>query len=352
MKLSVTPSLIIEAAEKRGWKTQVLDDRFGFYGLNLPDGRAFYLRGISSIKSSTVNTFIADQKSVFAKLAEAIGVPVPPTLEYRDDMQPCLDFLSTHGTIVVKPADSSHGTGVTIDVTTEEEMRDAMEYAGSFSRSVLLQRQIHGDDYRLLMIGGELAAAAIREPAFVHGDGVHTITELIEVENSSGNRVEGYGRLLTHIDPEAAGRYLGGRMGDVPATGEKIRVMGTANIGKGGVSIDVTDTVDTRMVDVAERLVAHFGYGVCGIDFLVDADGNPFVLEINAGPSLGLHEFPYKGEAEVLRTCSWTGWRRLTMVWAEDTLHRYETSPGNEPVPEIRRFLCRHERTFRRRAGV
>ena len=55
----------------------------------------------------------------------------------------------------------------------------------SFGRETIVERYLPGADYRLLVVGNRLSAAARREPAQVVGDGTHTVAELVEIENKN-----------------------------------------------------------------------------------------------------------------------------------------------------------------------
>jgi len=83
----------------------------------------------------------------------------------------------------------------------------------------------------------------------------------------------------------------------VPADGQRTQVVGVANIGKGGASVDVTDNLSPELLGEAQRVVDHFRLGICGVDYIVDAHGRHYLIEINTMPSLGLHEYPVRGEA-------------------------------------------------------
>lgn len=297
MSISITPTLIMAAAEKRGWKARIISERFALYRLDTPEGDYYYIRNITSNKNSAVNAIISSKKEVLYSIIAALDVPVPATEMHDGNIAHAAQFLAKHGRIVVKPTDQSHGNGVTTDITTTEQLEAALSFAGRYGKDIILQQHIIGDDYRLLYIDGVLAAAAIREPASVVGDGHSTIAELIELENNSPRRGEGYNNLLTRINTEAAERYLGAAIHDVPAANQKVLVVGIANIGKGGVSIDATDTVDPAMVETGKRVIDHFDMGLCGVDFIQAADGKFYFIEMNAGPSLGLHENPYRGKA-------------------------------------------------------
>lgn len=298
MAITITPRLIIEAAERRGWTCRIISEEQTFYRLDTPEGKYFYLRNITSKKSTAVDAIISTRKELLYELIAELNVPVPATISYVGDMDPASDFLATHGRVVVKPTDQSHGDGITTNITNPAELELALNYASEYSTSIQIQQHIDGDDHRLLFIGGTLAAAAVRVPASVTGDGKQSVLELITQENSSPKRGQGYQNVMTRIDMEAAQRYLGTGIKRIPDQDEVVQVVGVANIGKGGVSVDVTDTVDPAMVEAASKVVDHFGIGLCGVDFLRTSDGKFYLIEINAVPSLGLHEYPSVGEKQ------------------------------------------------------
>lgn len=282
----------MDAARKRGWQVHAVNERIAFYRLEVPDGTTHYIRNITSSKGSGVLRVIAAHKDLFYEVIKDLPVTTPPTLLLQDDMVAAQKFLKTHGTVVVKPTDQGHGDGVTVAITTIAELKTAIARARMLSRRVILQKQITGDDYRLLYIDGNLAAAVIRRPAFVTGDGLHTLEELIALENRNPNRGEGYQSGLTNISLDSAEEYLGNRLQDVPMAGVEVQVVGTANIGKGGTATDMTDTLPALIREAAEVVVNKLEIGLGGLDFIVDKSGTPYLIELNNSPSLGLHEFP------------------------------------------------------------
>ena len=296
MALSITPRLILAAAQRRGWQTTVLDEATALFQITLPDGRTYYIRNIMSHYGPGVNNLITQRKDIFYKLADKLGAQMPQT-EVVTSLAQAEAFLDRYKKIVVKPADQSHGDGITVNITAKPQLKTALAHATKLSAVVLVQEQITGDDYRLLFIGGKLAAAAIREPASIIGDGQHTLAELMTTENYNTLRGEGYDKTMTNIDVEAANTYLGDDLHTVPAAGQRIQVVGTANIGKGGVAIDVTDAVDPKLAAAAQKIVDHFRLGLAGVDYLVTPEGQAYLIEVNTVPSLGLHEYPALGQA-------------------------------------------------------
>jgi cyanophycin synthetase len=69
----------------------------------------------------------------------------------------------------------------------------------AFGRETIVERYLPGADYRLLVVGNRLSAAARREPAQVVGDGKHSVAELVELENKNPLRGDGHATALTKI---------------------------------------------------------------------------------------------------------------------------------------------------------
>ena len=64
---------------------------------------------------------------------------------------------------------------------------------------MIVEKFIQGSDYRVLVVNYKFVAAALRTPAFVIGDGIHTVQELIDRENLDPRRGCGHDNVLTEI---------------------------------------------------------------------------------------------------------------------------------------------------------
>ena len=63
----------------------------------------------------------------------------------------------------------------------------------------MVEKYLPGNDFRLLVVGERLVAAARRDPPHVIGDGVHTVRELVDIVNSDPRRGTGHATSLTKI---------------------------------------------------------------------------------------------------------------------------------------------------------
>src|SRR5262249_10557155 len=150
---------------------------------------------------------IAQDKELTRSLLHAAGVPVPegrPVSDAQDAWQAAEEIGVP---VVVKPRDGNQGRGVATNLTAQESVTRAFAAAQAESPNVVGERSIPGADHRLLVINGQLIAAAIREPAHVIGDGSSTIVQLIEAVNRDPRRSDGHATALSFIklDPVSLG---------------------------------------------------------------------------------------------------------------------------------------------------
>jgi cyanophycin synthetase len=206
---------------------------------------------------------------------------------------------------VVKPQDGNQGKGVTVNIVERELFNQAYETAARYGE-VLVEKFLPGSDYRLLVVGNKLVAAARREPPLVVGDGIHTVKELVDKVNADPRRGDGHSTSLTKIkfDDIAIGRLKLQDMepNSVPEKGRRVILRNNANLSTGGTATDVTDDVHAEVaarVVVAAQMV---GVDVCGVDVVCESvlkpleEQNGGIVEVNAAPGLRMHISPSFGK--------------------------------------------------------
>ncbi|MCL6594053.1 MAG: cyanophycin synthetase, partial [Alicyclobacillus sp.] len=209
--------------------------------------------------------------------------------------------------VVVKPVNGNQGRGVSLQLETEAEVREAYEIAAEFSPTVLVERYVPGRNLRFLVVDGHCTAVSERLPARVCGDGVHSVQALIDRVNANPLRGQGHEKPLTRIPVDAVVLHTLKRQGlslaSVPAPGQWVVVRHNANLSTGGEAVDVTDEVHPSYCRLVERAARLIGLDVCGIDMVVSDPRTPYVpgagclLEVNAAPGIRMHEHPSYGTA-------------------------------------------------------
>ncbi|MFM1931800.1 MAG: cyanophycin synthetase, partial [Bacteroidota bacterium] len=150
-------------------------------------------------QTSSIGVEIACDKEDTKYMLEQAEVPIPKGDIVRSE-EGLQDAIRSIGyPIVIKPINGNHGRGITTNINTWEDAVEAFEQAKKVSRSVIVERYITGEDYRLLVINYKLVAAAKRTAAHVVGDGKSTIQELVDIVNSDPKRGYGHEQVLTRI---------------------------------------------------------------------------------------------------------------------------------------------------------
>ncbi|HEX4923888.1 MAG TPA: cyanophycin synthetase [Bdellovibrionales bacterium] len=293
---------IVEAAEKRGVPWRRLDDQ-SLVQLGYGKNRRL-IQATTSQFTSSVAVDIAADKDLTKSLLSAAWIPVPEGRRVRTEGGALEAFHELRKPLAVKPLDGHHGQGVSLNIETADELIQAFHLAKVHSHSVLVEEFFHGRDFRVLVIGGQLVAAAERIPPHVVGDGVHSIRELVDKENQNPKRGRGHENILTRLqlDAIASGhlRKSGRNFDSVPASGERVFLRQTANLSQGGTSTDVTAMVHPELRSICERAALTVGLDICGIDLVVPDITQPFsaggIIEVNAGPGFRMHQYPTEGQ--------------------------------------------------------
>lgn len=253
---------------------------------------------------------IAQDKELTKKLLHAAGVPVPQgrTVSDPDDAWAAAQEIGLP--VVIKPKDGNQGKGVTVNVTTREQLTAGFHAASEFRDSIMVERYLPGNDFRLLVIGDKLVAAARRDPPHVVGDGLHSVRQLVDQVNLDPRRGNGHSTSLTKIrfdDIALASLAKQGYHADsVPPAGQRVILRNNANLSTGGTATDVTDDVHPEVAARAITAAHMVGLDICGVDLVCDSvlkpieEQNGGIVEVNAAPGLRMHLSPSFGKGRAV----------------------------------------------------
>jgi cyanophycin synthetase len=255
--------------------------------------------------TSLIGAELAGNKDAAKALLHAAGLPVPQGQVVRDANEALRAVRRIGWPVVTKPLDGNHGRGVTTGIRHAAALREGLALAAKISRRVIVERELPGNDHRILVVAGQVVAVAERVPAHVVGDGRSTIATLIDAVNDDPRRGVGHENVLTRIVVDEPMRALLGHAGlalsSVPAAGQVVLLRGTANLSTGGTAVDRTDTIHPDNAAIAVQAAGVIGLDVAGIDMLspditrsVRETGGG-IVEVNAAPGLRMHLQPSEG---------------------------------------------------------
>ena len=193
-----------------------------------------------------------------------------------------------------------------MNVSSREDVMKAYEAAREHRRHILVERYLPGHDFRFLVIGKQLVAAARRDPAQVIGDGQHNIKELVDIVNADPRRGTGHESSLTKIrfDDIAVAHLAKKGYTRKPCRPGRARpaAQQRQSVHRRHAT-DVTDEVHPELAACAVAAAQTVGLDIAGIDVVCQTVQEPLeaqgggIVEVNAAPGLRMHLTPSFGKA-------------------------------------------------------
>jgi cyanophycin synthetase len=265
---------------------------------------SWYTRGSRTSFQSAIGQTIVNNKALTKEFLTAYQIPTAKAVKVtRASELSQLDQLQWP--LVMKPTQGAHGQGVVVGLNSLAEAKLAWEKA---TTPVLFEEMLEGTEYRIVCVGYTFVAAAFRKPAFVVGDGQHTIKQLIDLKNQQPGRAAGHqGNLsLIIIDPELERVLMTQQLEllSIPRTDQEVMLRKTANLSTGGEAHNVTDQVCAENKALFEQIARVCDLNVLGIDIMcqnlttpITAQTKAGVIEVNKSPGLRMHHYPSQGES-------------------------------------------------------
>jgi cyanophycin synthetase len=301
--LGPSTKAIVAAAQARGIPVRRLNaNSMVQFGYGIKQRR---IQAAETDRTSAMAESIAQDKEITRMVLRSVGVPVPEgrSVTSAEDAGEAASELGVP--VVVKPQDGNQGRGVATNLTTREQILAAYQAAHHESDSVLVEKFAQGQDYRVLVVGGKVVAAARREPAHVIGDGQRTIRQLIDFVNSDPRRGEHHATVLSKIKLDEVSLSVLADQGytpeSIPPSGKLVLIRRNANLSTGGTAIDVTEYVHPEVAARAIDAAKIVGLDIAGIDVVAKDISRPLeeqggvIIEVNAAPGLRMHLEPSAG---------------------------------------------------------
>ena len=230
--------------------------------------------------SRVLTNAIALDKNLTKRLWRDRGLPVAPFQEFVTGDEPLRPELKYP--LFVKPA--REGTGMGVDrharVENEAEMRERAKYViHSYHQPALIENFLAGREFTIGQLGRPDAKLFGRHPHWYEADGFHRLPILeLKTEKSSTPGIYSHAAKAQQLGEKGAPEYI------CPA--------------------DVEPELAKKLHHLALR--GHyilFAMDVSRVDFRMDAEGNPRLMEINPLPGLtpGYSDLCLQAEAEGIR---------------------------------------------------
>jgi D-alanine-D-alanine ligase-like ATP-grasp enzyme len=282
--------LVLATARARGITVTDVSDRMLCQAAMLElGGRAELLvKGIIASSMNLNTRYLCDFKQLSKLVFERVGIPSPRSMLFRTPEQPGLAaFIQADRSYVCKPQVAFNGVGVQMGITSFEQVCEYWQRSRDLDASFLLEEQYDGTDLRFQIIDRRIAAACVRVPAHVIGDGAQTLAQLVEARREVMRQQNPSNRLELDQASIALLEAQGLSPKSTPELGQHVRLKEVSNMGQGGHAIDVTEEIHPRYREWARRIVDFCDASYCALDFICedpakDPETSAIALEINS----------------------------------------------------------------------
>ncbi|MBN2809471.1 MAG: carboxylate--amine ligase [Deltaproteobacteria bacterium] len=260
-------------------------------------GRKSRLIDRSSVDSdSVIGSKIANNKFSTALVLRAAGFPAPDHIVVSNADQAASAAAKLGWPLVVKPADRERGEGVTVAIRDRENLLAAYKTAAALSKVILIEREVPGVCYRLLLTNGKLLYAIRRNPRSIEGDGKHTVAQLVRRVTIKNSRKPPWLMEKPYpLDKLAltAISSAGFNHDSIPEKGVWVPLRRIESTAWGGHIEDVSELVHPENRIIAERAARLFCLTNAGIDIISTDIAKPWyengaiINEVNYAPYFG-----------------------------------------------------------------
>ena len=245
---------------------------------------------------SSIGSKIANKKHWTAQFLRSAGLPAPVHALVNTEAEAKRAAQQLGWPLVVKPADRERSEGVTISIRDDNRLLQGFKLAARLSKLILVEREIPGICYRLMVANGDFLYAVRRHPKAVFGDGRATIAQLIERASAENEMLPSWRRAKYISHDELCAEALveqGRKIDDVPHPEERVALRLIESIEWGGDVEDATADVHPDNRDIAVRSARLFGLSNAGIDIITPDISKPWhkngaiINEVNFAPQFG-----------------------------------------------------------------
>ncbi len=251
----------------------------------------------SSEFNSHIGFNMQKDKSMANAFVKALGYPSTEQ-KVASSIDMCREIINKTGfPVVIKPLAEGQGKGVTSNIQNMQQADVAFREANKYSvKSVIIEKHVIGDDYRITVSNGKVNGIARMQAASILGDGKNDIRLLIEIENKCRNvNKEKQDSVQSIIIDDKLKRFLGNNqlsLDSIPDKGEQIYLRGTSNLSTGGIlTIVEEEDVHPDNLEMAIDITRGFRLDSVGIDFITPDISLSWrevgvIIEINAFPMM------------------------------------------------------------------
>lgn len=293
---------LLKCATRCGVKITILSKES--HVLKLEYGREIeFLKGANAPVMRKMGNLTLN-KDLTKRVLEEIGVRTPRGI-VAASIDDAIKFVKKHQMpfpLILKPTHGSRALGVTWNIRSEKDLREAFSNFETIKRehslkkdTVLVEEMFIGHEFRVLVLNGRIISCVQKIPASIVGDGASSIKKLIDAFNKT--RLRGFKIRLDDIAENTIAEN-GLTLDSVLPKGKVLRLRNNLNMSDGGRSIDVTSSMHQSFKDLCVKATQIIGLSFAGVDVIAKDLSKParrdnyVILELNPNPYYNMNEKP------------------------------------------------------------
>lgn len=284
--------------------------------------KRFFMHGVNIPLNNAGSVSVARNKYCVNQLLKKAGISAPKAtaitqadfLQNEFNLTALLHDSDIHFPIVVKPTcDTNSGKDVFCKIKNEEVLRTYL--TKMFMKYTVISIEEFISDlksYRILVLDNAVIGVTERIPAYVTGDGVHTLEELIKMVNTNTENIHGCIDIFEEQREKMAEMQI--TLTDIIQAGRVIQLAYKCNATEGGTTraadYEICDENREFAITAAKTLELDF----VGFDIMCENIGKPihktrgYIIEANYNPDITIHETPTEGKPNqvtklILKAC-------------------------------------------------
>lgn len=250
-----------------------------------------------------------DDKYRLKRLLQEAGIPTPRAIPVTNYTQARAALRSLDTAVVVKPRIGSRGRHTTVNVRTEEELREAFNSAKQLCRYVVIEEYFEGSICRATVVGGKLAGFFQAFPPRVVGDGIFSIRDLVAEANA--RKPERVQDIALGAEHERFLSRLGYTTGSVLPEGRVVALTHRTGRLFGGRTRELYGAEHPALRAMVEHAAQALHAPIVGFDLVMpepelDPSGQRWgIIEANSVPYIDIHYLPLEGTPSIVAKQVW-----------------------------------------------
>ena len=274
-------------------------------------GRNFYFHSLPIPERLLCMRKNWDDKFVLKQELQQAGVPVPKYLQFPVfcSYNHKEIFAKLTKPLIVKPRTGSRGRHTVTNISTPEELKDAIQVGKKISAYLVAEEHLEGYICRATFVAGKLLGFYRASAPMIVGDGEQTIAMLIERENK--NKPERVEKINITEEVLKTIKRAGFGLDSVLPLATRLHLTHRAGRLFGGRTKEMLSGLHPSFVPILTKAAQVVDLPVLGFDCVVpnpeaDAASQRWgIIECNTLPFIDLHYFALEGKPENIAGAIW-----------------------------------------------